>query len=160
TPHIVIVQRSVCLQRSRIRKVIEAYRLAEKILQRTGSRKLMSSHGQVAGTAYPIDQHALDTNGCLMQIHLPVHQPPCAEEIFNTVDPFLLHHQLVVADIQHRHDTIYPDGSFLDACKEGIATQVVEPVHIELARYQGMKEFPWIAVPENLQGQVKRSVKL
>lgn len=87
-----------------------------------------------------------------MEIHLPVHQPPCTEEMLDVVDAFFFYHQLAVYHIQHGDDAVGADEPFPHTGKEAVAVEIVQPIHIELGTHHLMKEFARIGVLKNPQG--------
>src|SRR5690606_30073059 len=103
---------------------------------------------------------ALGGHGGLVQIDLPVHQPSGVEEVFNTVNAFLFHYQLVFVHGEHQDNAVNTDVAFLHAGEKTIAVEVVQPVDVQLAGHQLIEELARIAVAKYSQGKVKRAVKL
>ena len=91
-----------------------------------------------------------------MQIHLPVHQPPCHQEFLDGIDTFDLHDQPVIPHIQHFQQTLARHTPFLYAREERVAAEIVHAVHIQLAADQLMEEMLRVLVFEDSYCHVQR----
>ena len=95
-----------------------------------------------------------------MQVNLPIHQPSGCQEIFNGIDAFGVHHQLVVHHIKHLDDAGRSDVSFSDTREERVAPEVIKTIHIQLTADELVQETLGILVLEDHQGKVQRPVHL
>jgi hypothetical protein len=109
--------------------------------------------GQLLRPAQGGDQHSLGGEHGLVQVDLPVHQPPGHEEFFDRINPFFLHHQLALVHGQHLDDAVVADHAFVDAGEVAVAVEVVHPVHVELAGDELMEEFFGVLVFKNIDCQ-------
>ena len=90
-----------------------------------------------------------------MQIDLPIHQSAGGQIVLDGIDTFRVNHQLVVGHIQHLDDACRTDVSFCNAGIEGVATKIVQAVHVQLTGNQLMEYFVGIFVLENGDGQIQ-----
>ena len=68
----------------------------------------------------------------LVQVHLPIHQAPCGKIILDGVYSLGVHHQLIVDNVKHFDNSCRTDIALGDTRKKGIATEIIQPVHVEL----------------------------
>src|SRR5205085_10838471 len=99
------------------------------------------------GPADNINEHAFSAHRCFVKIYLPVHQPSGSEKIFDAVNSFFLYNKLIAMNVKHGNDPVNANGTFHHTGEKTIAFQVIEPVDIELAGHELMKEFAFITVP-------------
>ena len=95
-----------------------------------------------------------------MQVHLPIHQSSGGQVVLQRVDSLLFHHQGIVYDVEHLDDTSRTDISFCHTRIEGVAPQIVETVHIQLARYELVEEVLRVLALEDGNGQVQLPVEV
>ncbi len=100
----------------------------------------------------------------LVEVGLPVHEPAGDEEVLDGVDALRLDHDLRVGPARegmHAHgleQALDPHLPLRHAGVEGVAPEVVEPIHVELARDQLVEEGAVVRVVEHGEGQVERTV--
>lgn len=105
-------------------------------------------------------KHIVSCYHCLVEVYLPIHKTAGDDKLLDGIDALLVDHKSVVLDIQHIDDTFGTDNTLADTCKEGIPTQIVETVHIQLRRHELVKEMTRIAVGENGNSHIQLSVEL
>jgi len=101
----------------------------------------------------------------LVQVHLPVHEPPRDQEVFDRVDAFRLDcHFRVGTALQRTHahrldEPLHADFALRHACVKRVAPQVVEPVHVELAGDELVEEGTLVGPIEDFDRLVQRAVE-
>ena len=118
----------------------------------------MARLGQLACSVEGPQQYLLIAYCRLVQIDLPIHESTSGQEILDGVDAFCLDYQTVVADVEHFDDTGGADVAFGDTCEEGVAAQIVQTVHVQLAGDELMENLVGVFVLENADGQIQASL--
>ena len=90
-----------------------------------------------------------------MHIDLPIHQATADDELLNAVDTFDLHHQAVIAHVEHFQQSLAGNASFLHAREERVAAEIIHPVHVQLARDQLVQEMLRVLVLEDCDGYIQ-----
>lgn len=116
--------------------------LIDKVGQLRGQIAGPLIRGQLPKLVDDLPGHAFSGNGGLVQVDLPIHDPARHEEFFDAVQAFFLDDQAVIHDFQHPNDAVMADNPFRYACIKAVPGKIVEPVKIELAADQLVKERP------------------
>ena len=95
-----------------------------------------------------------------MQLNLPIHKASSDEEILDRIDTLRLHHKTVVVHIEHIYNTIRPDSTLCDTGIEAVATEVVNPIHIQLRADKLVQEMLWIFIFKNIYSEGQRTIHL
>ena len=114
----------------------------------------------VSGAVEEIAQHDFGGDNGFVHIHLPIHEAARDDELFDAVDAFFVDDELVVFDVEHIDDTVGADDALAHASEVAVAAEVVEPVHIELARDELVEEMLGVLVSEDGNGGVELAVQL
>ena len=112
--HVGVVQQRVLFQR----EVIGGNMVVEEIVKCRRAKELFALLREFFRACEYLYQMLFGSHGGLVQINLPVHQPPCHEELLHRVDTFLLNHQSVVHHVQHLQQSLARHAPFLHARKE------------------------------------------
>ena len=110
---------------------------------------------EVLGSVQHEHQHVLGTEHSPVQIHLPVHQAPRHDELFNRINGLFFDAELPVDDVEHLDDALAADFSFGHPAVKAVARQVIQTIHVELAADQLVQERLGMMVVENLNRQVQ-----
>ena len=60
---------------------------------------------------------------------------------------------------QHFDEAVGPGATFFDASVKGVAVEVVEAVHVELATDQLMEKWPFVGALKHFNGQIELTTK-
>ena len=93
-----------------------------------------------------------------MEIDLPVHQPACDKEFLYGVDSFDLHDEAVVPYVEHLQEPFARHTPLLHTREEGVAAEVVHPVHVQLAGDELVEEMLVVLILEDRNRHVERSL--
>ena len=130
-----------------------------------GGRIRIAALQERAGASDDGPQQRVGGQHRLVQVHLPVHEPPRDQEVFHGIDAFRLDHDAAVrSPFRRMHperfdDALHADLAFDHACVERIAAQVIETVHVELAGDELVEEGTFVRIVKDLEGQFQRATE-
>ena len=110
---------------------------------------------EMLGAVQDEHQHVLCTQYGSVQIHLPIHEPPRHDELFDRINGLLFDAKLTVHDVQHFDDAFTSDFAFSHATVKAVAREVVQSVHVQLTADQLVEEWLGVMVVENFDCQVQ-----
>ena len=96
----------------------------------------------------------------LVQIYLPVHQSAGHQEFLYGIDSLHLHHQSVIAYIEHLQQSFTRHATFLHTCEERIAAEIVHTINVQLTRDKLVQEMLRILVLKDRNCGVQLTIQV
>jgi len=139
---------------------VQAHGAPQEVAQAAAGGHLHALAGQVAGPLHGPNHHLFGAGDGFVQVHLPVHQPAAHQKILDRVHGLFLEHQPFVVHAQHFYEAVGPGAAFFHAGVKRVAVEVIEPVHVELAAHELVKEGPAVGALKHVDGQIQPAAEL
>ena len=94
-----------------------------------------------------LDQHLFSTYHGLVQVNLPVHDPPAHNEFLQNRSLFF-YDQLIVDHIHHFNKPVISYYPFMYAREVAVSNEIIQPVNVQLTAYQMVQELLYDTGPE------------